>query len=168
MDWLAILVAGVLAAIGPVTAAYAVPASGLNLQFGHAGIPNFGPVAFMLVGAYGLAVTVEFGGPFWLGVLVGVAAGVLLGLLMGLPTLRLRADYFAITSIAFAEVIRILTRSTFAEPLTGGVFGIQVDRIVCADLTAVEPDLFPGVWVDIESWKIGAGNIDANVVAGSK
>ncbi len=125
MDWLAILVAGVLAAIGPVTAAYAVSASGLNLQFGYAGILNFGHVAFMLVGAYGLAATVEFGGPFWLGLLVGVAAGVLLGLLMGLPTLRLRADYFAITSIAFAEVIRILTRSTFAQPLTGGVFGIQ-------------------------------------------
>lgn len=125
MDWLGILVAGVLATIGPVTAAYAVSASGLNLQFGYAGILNFGHVGFMLVGAYGLAITVDFGGSFWLGLLVGTAAGVLLGLIMGLPTLRLRADYFAITSIAFAEVIRLFVRSIWGEPLTGGVFGIQ-------------------------------------------
>jgi len=125
MDWLEILVAGTLAVIGPVTAAYAVSASGLNLQFGYAGLLNFGHVAFMLVGAYGLAITVDFGGSFWLGLIVGTAAGVLLGLLMGLPTLRLRADYFAITSIAFAEVIRLLVRSSWAESLTGGVFGIQ-------------------------------------------
>jgi branched-chain amino acid transport system permease protein len=125
MDWLAILAAGVLAAIGPFTAAYAVSASGLNLQFGYAGLLNFGHVAFMLVGAYGLAVTVDFGGSFWLGLVVGTTAGVLLGLIMGLPTLRLRADYFAITSIAFGEVIRLLVRSSWAEGITGGVFGIQ-------------------------------------------
>lgn len=125
MDWLEVLAAGVLAMIGPVTAAYVVSAIGLNLQFGYTGILNFGHVAFTLVGAYGLAITVEFGGSFWVGLLVGILAGAVLGLLMGLPTLRLRADYFAITSIAVAEVIRLLVRSQWGEPLTGGVFGIQ-------------------------------------------
>lgn len=125
MDWLGILAAGVLAMIGPVTAAYATSGNGLNVQFGYAGLLNFGHVAFMLVGAYGLAITVDLGGSFWLGLVVGLLAGVLLGAIMGLPTLRLRADYFAITSIAFAEVIRLLVRSSWAQDVTGGVFGIR-------------------------------------------
>lgn len=125
MDYLDILAAGVLAMIGPITAAYAISAHGLNVQFGYAGILNFGHVAFMLAGAYGLAITVEYTGSFWLGVLVGILSAVVLGLLMGLPTLRLRADYFAITSIAFAEVVRLIVRSSWAQPVTGGVFGIQ-------------------------------------------
>jgi branched-chain amino acid transport system permease protein len=125
MDWMQILAAGVLATIGPVTAGYALSAIGLNLQFGYAGLLNFGHVASMLVGAYGTAMTVEFGGPLWLGLIVGIVAAVLLGLLLGLPTLRLRADYFAITSIAAAEVLRLVVRSSWAQPLTGGVFGLQ-------------------------------------------
>ena len=79
----------------------------------------------MLVGAYGMAITVDLGGSLWLGIAIGTAAAVLLGLLLGIPTLRLRADYFAITSIAVAEVIRLIVRSSWAADITGGVFGIQ-------------------------------------------
>jgi len=125
MDLFAILRDGFLAMIGPVTAAYAISAIGLNLQFGYAGLLNFGHVAFMMVGAYGSAITVDAGGPFWLGIIVGILLAVLLGLLLGIPTLRLRADYFAITSIAVAEVLRLVIRSSWAEPVTNGVFGIQ-------------------------------------------
>ena len=125
MDWASVLIDGILATIGPITAAYAISAIGLNLQFGYAGLLNFGHVAFMLVGAYGTAITVDLGGPLWLGIIVGILAAALLGLLLGLPTLRLRADYLAITTIAAAEVIRLLVRSSWAQPLTNGVFGIQ-------------------------------------------
>jgi branched-chain amino acid transport system permease protein len=125
MDWLDILASGFLAMIGAVTAAYAISANGLNLQFGYTGILNFGHVVFMLAGAYGLAITVDLGGSFWLGILVAFVAAVIVGLLMGLPSLRLRADFFAITSIAVAEVIRLIVRSSWAGGLTGGVFGIQ-------------------------------------------
>lgn len=125
MDVLGILRDGFLAMIGPVAAAYAISAIGLNLQFGYAGLLNFGHVAFMMIGAYGSAITVEAGGPFWLGIIVGILLAVLLGLLLGIPTLRLRADYFAITSIAVAEVLRLVIRSSWAEPVTNGVFGIQ-------------------------------------------
>jgi neutral amino acid transport system permease protein len=125
MDWGSVLIDGILATIGPITAAYAISAIGLNLQFGYAGLLNFGHVAFMLVGAYGTAITVDLGGPLWLGIIVGILAAALLGLLLGLPTLRLRADYLAITTIAAAEVIRLLVRSSWAQPLTNGVFGIQ-------------------------------------------
>ena len=125
MDWGQILVSGILAMVGPITAGYALSAIGLNLQFGYSGLLNFGHVAFMLVGAYGVGITVQAGGPLWLGIAVGVGAAALLGLLLGIPTLRLRADYFAITSIAVAEVIRLVVRSSSAAPVTGGVFGIQ-------------------------------------------
>jgi branched-chain amino acid transport system permease protein len=85
---------------------------------------NFGQVAFLAVGAYGTAVTVDQGGPFWLGIIVGVAAAVLLGLVFGLPTLRLRADYLAIVTVASGEVVRTLLRSGDEDSLTRGVFGI--------------------------------------------
>jgi len=112
-------------AIGPLAAAYALAGVGLNLQFGYTGLLNFGHVAFMLAGAYGTAITVNEGGPLWLGLLVGVAAAVVLGLIFGLPTLRLRADYLAIVTIAAAEVLRIVVAGPGEDSLTGGVFGIQ-------------------------------------------
>ena len=125
MDWSEILFDAVTAAVGPVAAAYALAAIGLNLQFGYTGLLNFGHVGFMLVGAYGLAITVDQGGSFWLGLIVGIAAAGLLGVLLGGPTLRLRADYLAIVTISAAEILRLVARSGWAEPLTNGVFGIQ-------------------------------------------
>ena len=47
------------------------------------------------------------------------------GLLLGLPTLRLRADYFAIITIAAAEILRFLIRSHLRPTSPGGLFGIQ-------------------------------------------
>jgi branched-chain amino acid transport system permease protein len=113
------------AAIGVPAAAYALSALGLNVHFGYTGLSNFGQVGFMLVGAYGTAITVDHGGPLWLGILVGIGAAVVLGLLLGLPTLRLRADYLAIVTIATAEILRLLTRTRRLSGLTKGVFGIQ-------------------------------------------
>lgn len=125
MGWGEIIVDAAVAAIGPVAAAYALAAIGLNIQFGYAGLLNFGHVGFMLMGAYGLAVTVDAGAPFGVGLVVGVLAAVGLGVILGGPTLRLRADYLAIVTISAAEILRIVARSGAAEPLTNGVFGIQ-------------------------------------------
>ncbi len=125
MDIVTVLEDAVRVAIGPLAAAYALAAVGLNLQFGYTGLLNFGHVAFLMAGAYGTAITVDQGGPLWLGLLVGVAAAVALGLLFGLPTLRLRADYLAIVTIAAAEVLRIVIRGPGEDSLTRGVFGIQ-------------------------------------------
>ena len=53
--------------------------------------------------------------------LLGVSAAVVLALIMGIPTLRLRADYLAIVTIAVAEILRLFfttpTRST-STPVT--------------------------------------------------
>src|SRR5690606_38465522 len=125
MDWGAAFVNGIITATGPVAIAYAISAVGLNLQFGYTGLLNFGHVAFMMVGAYGTAATVEAGGNLWVGIGVGILLAVVLGLLLGRPTLRLRADYLAITTMAASETMRLLVRSPVTADVTGGVFGIQ-------------------------------------------
>jgi neutral amino acid transport system permease protein len=125
MDVGNIVYPAIRASIGVPAAAYALSALGLNVHFGYTGLSNFGQVGFMLVGAYGTAITVDHGGPLWLGVLVGIGAAVILGLLLGLPTLRLRSDYLAIVTIATAEILRLLTRTQRLSGLTHGVFGIQ-------------------------------------------
>jgi neutral amino acid transport system permease protein len=125
------------AAIGPTAAAYALLAIGLNLHFGFTGLLNFGQVGFMLVGGYGLAIPVAvYGQPLWVGVITGLAASVVLALLLGAPTLRLRADYLAITTIASAEILRFLSRNSSSEDVTGGVYGL---RQFAGDFYAVSP-----------------------------
>jgi len=103
---------------------YALGAIGLNIQFGYAGLLNFGAVASGLVGAYGAAISVDRGLPLWLGVIIGIAAAALLGLLLGLPTLRLRADYLAIATISAAEIIRVVVNSARLQSITGGPIGL--------------------------------------------
>jgi branched-chain amino acid transport system permease protein len=161
MDWTKILIDAGRAAIGVPAAAYALSSIGLNLQFGFTGLLNFGHVAFMLTGAYGMAITVDLGGSLWLGVPIGVAAAVVLGLLLGFPTLRLRADYLAIVTIAAGEILRLLARSSFAEPLTNGVFGIQAFANGFYDLNPIPDGLYGigrfrfderTVWVLIAGW----------------
>jgi neutral amino acid transport system permease protein len=126
MDFLAILTNALRGALGPEAAIYALAAVGLNVHFGYTGLLNFGQVGFMLVGAYGTAISVlSFELPLGVGVLVGIACAVVLALILGVPTLRLRGDYLAIATIAAAEVLRYLYRSEWAEPLTGGVFGLK-------------------------------------------
>ena len=120
-----ILIDASKAAIGVPAAAYAISSIGLNLQFGYTGLLNFGHVGFMLVGAYGTAMTVDAGGPLWLGVIVGLIAAALLGLLLGIPTLRLRADYLAIVTIAAGEILRLVVRSTALDSMFNSVIGFQ-------------------------------------------
>lgn len=126
MDWNTILSVSLESLIGPTTLVYALAAIGLNVHFGYTGLLNFGQSAFLGVAAYGLAMTVAtFGLPFWLGILVGLLGAVVLALLLGVPTLRLRADYLAIVTIAAAEIIRLLFRSVSLHKWTGGSDGLQ-------------------------------------------
>jgi neutral amino acid transport system permease protein len=100
-------------------------AIGLNVQFGYTGLLNFGQIAFAMLGGFGIAISVaQWGLNFWVGVLIGLIAAVILALLLGLPTLRLRADYLAIATIAAAEGLRLLFRSVSATPVTNGTRGL--------------------------------------------
>jgi neutral amino acid transport system permease protein len=106
---------------------YAIAAIGLNIQFGYTGLLNFGQAAFMAAGAYGLGMTsaAVWGLPLWVGVFLGVVFSVALGLMMGVPTLRLRADYLAIVTIAAAEVVRLVVRSVKFKDYFGGTDGLN-------------------------------------------
>ena len=126
MDWSQILTNAARSLIGLETVIYALAAIGLNVQFGYAGLLNFGQAAFVAVGAYGIAVTVfVLGLPLWLGLVVGLAGAVLLAVLLGVPTLRLRADYLAIATIAAAEIVRLSVRSATLRDVTGGSSGLS-------------------------------------------
>lgn len=126
MDWNFILQQTVVSFIGINAVYFAIAAIGLNVQFGYAGLLNFGQAGFMACGAYGLGMTAHyFGISLWWGLLIGLAFTILLGLLMGLPTLRLRADYLAIVTIAAAEIIRLVVRSQRFTHFFGGSNGIN-------------------------------------------
>src|SRR3954454_12981214 len=121
----AIAIAG-KSALGFQAIFFALLAIGLNMHFGYTGLLNFGQIAFALLGGFGIAVSVaQWGLPFWVGVLIGVGAAVVLALLLGLPTLRLRADYLAIVTIATAQGLRLVVRSVSATPVTGGTRGLS-------------------------------------------
>ena len=125
MNWESIIGSGISAGIGTEAIAYGLAAIGLNLHFGYTGLLNFGQAAFLLAGAYGLGITVTIAGlPFWLGIIVGLLAAVVLALVLGLPTLRLRTDYLAIATIATAEVLRLIVRSSTMREYTNGSDGL--------------------------------------------
>ena len=111
--------------IGPSAIFFALLALGLNIHFGYTGLLNFGQIGFALVGAYGMGISVAtYGLPLWAGVIIGMACGVILALALGIPTLRLRADYLAIVTIAASEILRLITRSTSQTGFTGGTQGL--------------------------------------------
>ena len=104
-------------------AIFAILALALNLQWGYTGVFNFGIVAFFMTGAYASALlTLDSPGSFeayvggfelpvaigWLG---GMAAAGVLALIVGLPTLRLRRDFLAITTIGIAAILRSIANS---------------------------------------------------------
>lgn len=108
--------------VGVVAGIYTILALGLQVQFGFAGLLNFGQVAFMAIGAYAMAIlVVKEGWSTWLAAPLAIVAAAVGGLFVGLSSLRLRADYFAIVTIAFSEIVRYV--ATNETSLTGGSQG---------------------------------------------
>ena len=126
IDWGFILDQTLRQAVGLNAAVYAIAAIGLNMHFGYAGLLNFGQVGFVAMGAYGmgLAVTLWDWHPL-AAVGLGVVFAIVFALLLGIPTLRLRADYLAIVTIAAAEIIRLMARSTALRDVTRGAEGLN-------------------------------------------
>ena len=110
----------------PTTAAYALAALGLAVHFGYSGLLNFGQAGFMAVGAYGFAIsTLSFKAPFVVALIVALLCAVVFALLLGIPTLRLRADYLAIVTIAAAEIIRYIVTTNTLFKVTGSADGLS-------------------------------------------
>jgi branched-chain amino acid transport system permease protein len=124
MDFLEILRTALQQAFGPTAIVFVLAAIGLNVHFGYTGLLNFGQAGFMAVGAYGLAVAVVVADlPFWVGVGFAFLCPLLLAIVLGLPTLRLRADYLAIATIASGEILRLVFGSVELKDTFGGSNG---------------------------------------------
>jgi branched-chain amino acid transport system permease protein len=116
---------------------FAIMALGLNLQWGHTGLFNAGVAAFWGLGAYAAAILMVppvppqifyaghlgFNQPFLVAAVGAMVVSGLAGLFIALPMLRLRADYFAIATLALAETVRLVL--TNAAQWTGGSVGIH-------------------------------------------
>ena len=149
-------------AIGFQAVFFALLAIGLNMHFGYTGLLNFGQIAFAMLGGFGIAISVsQWGLPFWLAVLIAIGAAVFLALLLGLPTLRLRADYLAIATIAAAEGLRLLFRSVSATPVTGGTQGLSAFnggfRALAPWETSQRVRILGTTWSGGELWVTGVG-----------
>ena len=126
--------------LATLTLIYGLLAVGLNMQFGFAGVINFGYVAFFAVGAFSSAIVtlpppgsaayaaasakygIGLGQPFLLGLVAAGVAGGLLALFIGAVSVRLATHYLAVATFAMAEVVRaVLTNEDW---LTRGEFGI--------------------------------------------
>ncbi|RLI31654.1 branched-chain amino acid ABC transporter permease [Candidatus Bathyarchaeota archaeon] len=103
---------------------YSIVSISLNLEYGFTGLANFGKVAFFMVGAYSSAILANFGYPYIVCILVAAAMAGLAGFLVSIPALRLRADYLAIVTLAFGEILRFIFKNE--DWIAGGVQGITV------------------------------------------
>lgn len=130
--------------VGILAGIYGIFTLGLQLNVGFTGIINFGQAGFMAIGAYSAVIlVVDVGVPFFLALPLSTAITMLFGLLIGLPAVRLRADYLAIATIAFSEVVRITVQN--ARGLTGGNQGtikLELDN----------GRFFNETWQDISRW----------------
>ena len=103
----------------------ALAAQGWNLLGGFGGQFSFGHAAFFGTGAYAAAILQARGVNAWAACALGVLAGAAAGWAIGAMAFRarLRGSYFALVTLAFAEVLRILAN---AADITGGASGLLI------------------------------------------
>ena len=104
----------------------ALVGQGWNLLGGYGGQYSFGHAAFFGTGAYATAILqVRYGVNAWLGFAIGIAAGAAVGAFIGALSFRsgLKGSYFALVTLAFAEVLRIVAS---VAPITGAGVGTLI------------------------------------------
>lgn len=102
---------------------FAIFACAFNLLLGYTGLLSFGHAAFMGAAAYATGWLVRTAG--WspeLGLLAGLAVGAALGLVVGLIAIRRQGIYFAMITLAMAQMVYFVC---LQAPFTGGEDGLQ-------------------------------------------
>jgi len=106
---------------------FVVLVASFDLLLGYTGIVSFAHTMFFGIGAYGVAIASTRMGPGWDAVAVGVVAALLvslgLSLLIGLASLRVKAIFFAMITLAVASAF--LTLASQLSDLTGGEDGLN-------------------------------------------
>lgn len=107
---------------------YAILAMGLNVIVGTAGLLHLGYAAFFAIGAYTYALlNIHLDCPFWIGMPAAGLAAMAAGTLIAIPSIRVRGDYLAITTLGFGEIVRITVNNL--DDWTGGPNGLLgIDR----------------------------------------
>lgn len=110
--------------VGVTAGIYGIFVLGLQINVGFTGLLNLGQAGFMSIGAYVMGMlVVDAGWSLWAALPIAVAAAVAAGLLVGLSSLRLRSDYFAIATIAFAEIVRYTFQNAAFAGGNQGIIG---------------------------------------------
>lgn len=111
----------------------------LNLQAGVSGLLNFGLIAFFGIGAYATGIASSHGASWLLGLVAGLILASLAGAAIGAVGRRLAAEYWAIATLAFAELLRLVALNQ--EGLTGGGQGISGIEDLFPSLSGTGRDL---------------------------
>jgi branched-chain amino acid transport system permease protein len=100
-------------------------ALGFNLLYGYTGILSFGHAAYYGLGAYGTGIALaRLGvGSIWLGLVAGVLAAGIGGVIIGFFCLRRRGIYFAMLTLAFAQLLYFI--AFHLADVTGGDDGLR-------------------------------------------
>lgn len=107
------------------TLLFAAMAQAWNIIGGLANQTSLGHAAFFGIGAYTSTILLlKFGISPWLGMLAGGMLGGLAAFIIAIPTMRLQGHYFALATLAFGEVMRVI--GNVWASLTGGPGGISV------------------------------------------
>lgn len=95
-----------------------------NLMFGFGGIVSFGHAAFFGMGVYTVGLLMlHLAWPWWLAILTALLIGVLIALIKGFVGLRIHGLYFALFTLAFAEVLFLLAGNRIMANITGAEDG---------------------------------------------
>ena len=127
-------------------AIYVLVAVSMNLLNGFTGLFSLGQAGFMALGAYVFAIfTIPaaqrpgvyylYGVADWLAnielpiivalIVAGLVCAIMAGII-GAPVLRLKSDYFAIATLGFAEIVRIVVGSSPMNRITNGSLGLKL------------------------------------------
>lgn len=90
-------------------------ASSWNILGGYAGQTNLGHAAFFGIGSLVTRLLWISGMPFFLCFLLGGLAAVILAMIIGIPAFKLRGVYFAIGTLALAQILNITVANTWPE-----------------------------------------------------
>jgi branched-chain amino acid transport system permease protein len=108
-----------------LTLLFAAMAQAWNIVGGLANQISLGHAAFFGIGAYTSTILLlQLGLSPWLGMLAGGALGATAALIISVPTMRLQGHYFALATLAFGEVMRVI--ANVWSSLTGGPVGLSV------------------------------------------
>ena len=106
----------------------AILAMSYNLMFGFSGIVSFGHAAFFGMGAYTVGLLMlRLEWPWWLAIISALLVGVIIALVKGFVGLRIKGLYFALFTLAFAEVFFLLAGNRILVDITGAEDGFTFD-----------------------------------------